>query len=160
MNFDTIEFRNAMGNFMTGVTLITVGSEGDDFHVMTANSFSSVSLEPPIISVCVDYRAKMLEKISEEGYFGVNFLQEEQINLSKYFAKQYLEENPNFEFNKDEDNVPLLEDALTSLKCKVVKEVVVGDHTVFFGEVEKFVVNEGLPLCFFKGKYRGIGELV
>lgn len=159
MSFDPREFRNAMGNFATGVTIVTVNSDNEDgFHAMTANSFSSVSLEPPIISVCVDYRAKMLDKISEEGFFGVNFLKENQINVSKLFANQRLDEEPTYTFEKAENGVPLFKGALTSLNCKVMKEVVVGDHTVFFGEVVDFKVEDGEPLGFFKGKYHKLGD--
>lgn len=158
MSFDPREFRNAMGNFATGVTLITVNSDEDDFHAMTANSFSSVSLEPPIISVCVDYRAKMLDKISAEGFFGVNFLKEEQINVSKLFANQKVDEEPTYTFEKADNGVPLYKGALTNLNCKVVKEIVIGDHTVFFGEVVDFKINDGKPLCFSKGKYHQLGD--
>ena len=157
MNFDSREFRNTMGRFSTGVTVITV-KEGGEIHGMTANSFSSVSLEPPIISICIDHRAKCLDLISKAGYFGVNFLKTEQINISKLFANQKVEVKPEVSFKVTEEGVPLLDDALTNLNCKVVNEVEVGDHTVFFGEVLGLKNNEGSPLCFFQGKYRQLAE--
>ncbi|PWA12538.1 flavin reductase [Pueribacillus theae] len=157
MNFDSREFRNAMGRFSTGVTVITVKGE-EDVHAMTANAFSSVSLEPPIILICIDHRAKCLDLITKTGYFGVNFLKAEQINISKLFANQKVNEKPEFSFEITEEGVPLLDDALANLKCKVVKELEMGDHTVFFGEVLGLKNNEGSPLCFFQGKYRQLAE--
>lgn len=157
MSFDMREFRNAMGNFSTGVTVISV-KDGEEVHAMTANAFSSVSLEPPIILVCIDNRANSLNLIKKAGVFGVNFLKDEQINISKFFAKQKVDAEPSFSFDITENGAPLLNDSLANLDCKVIQEVEAGDHTVFLGEVLGLNINEGNPLCFFKGQYRGLEE--
>src|SRR5262252_1091715 len=86
------EFRRAMGHFATGVTVVTVEREAGHVHGMTANSFASVSLEPPLVSVCVDHRARLLPLLKEKQRFGVNVLKREQRATSEYFAG--LEQDP------------------------------------------------------------------
>lgn len=153
MSFDSREFRNAMGSFSTGVTVISVNTE-DGVHAMTANSITSVSLDPPILLICIDHKANSLDLIKKVGTFGVNILKEEQIDISRIFAKQKVEEEPEFAFETIDNGAPLLKDSLVNLDCKVVQEVEAGDHTVFFGEVLNLNNNEGNPLCFFRGQYR------
>ncbi len=121
---------------------------------MTANAFSSVSLTPPLVLVCIDHRAKSLNLIRDEGYFGVNILNQEQVDISKMFANQPLERQPNFSFEMPEVGAPLLNGALVNLNCKVVQEVEAGDHTIFIGEVIDLIIGQGDPLCFFSGQYR------
>lgn len=146
-----------MGSFVTGVTVVSA-TDGGDVHGMTANSVTSVSLEPPIILVCVDHRAKCLNLIEQSGYFGINILRDDQVDVSRLFANQRIENTPEFTFRNSEVGAPLLNDALVNLNCKVVQSVVSGDHTVFFGEVIELHTNEGTPLCFYKGKYRELAE--
>lgn len=153
MSFDAREFRNAIGCFSTGVTVITVKGEGDT-HAMTANAISSVSLDPPIILACIDHRAKCLNLIKDTGYFGVNILKDSQIDISRYFANQKCEQDPQFSFLLTENGAPLLRDALVNINCKVIQSIEVGDHTVFFGEVLDLKTDDGTPLCFYKGQYR------
>lgn len=153
MNFDSREFRNAMGNFATGVTVVSV-MDGKEAHGMTANAVASVSLTPPLVLICVDHRAKSLQLIRREGYFGVNILTSEQNDVSRKFASQKLNAEPEVSFFFPEVGAPLLKNSLVNLNCKVVNAVEAGDHTVFFGEVIELKVNEGEPLCFFKGQYR------
>ncbi|WP_174734998.1 flavin reductase family protein [Mesobacillus harenae] len=153
MSFDSREFRNAIGCFSTGITVITVKGEGDT-HAMTANAVSSVSLSPPVVLICIDHRAKCLNLIHEAGFFGVNILKDSQIDISRHFANQKCEDDPQFKFITTEEGAPLLENALVNLNCKVIQSVVVGDHTVFFGEVLNLNTEDGTPLCFYKGQYR------
>lgn len=157
MSFNSRDFRNAMGAFATGVTVISVADD-EDVHGMTANSITSVSLNPPIVLACVDQKAKCLNLIENAGYFGVNILKDYQVEISKLFANQKIEQTPTFTFRQSEIGAPLLNDALVSLNCKVIQSVVSGDHTVFFGEVVELNVDEGTPLCFFKGQYRALAE--
>jgi len=152
MSFDGKEFRNAMGHFASGVTVVSINNDGE-IHGMTANAFSSVSLNPPLVLVCVDHRANSLEYIKKAGYFGVNMLKKEQVDISRKFAKQRLEQEPEFSFRMTKEGTPLLEGSLTSLNCKVYQTVEAGDHTIFIGEVLDLQLEEGDPLCFFKGQY-------
>ena len=93
MNFDSREFRNALGTFATGVTVITVEDENSEEGVrgLTANAFSSVSLSPPIVLICVDHKSTTLPHIYEKRQFAVSILSKEQINHSRYFAKQKID---------------------------------------------------------------------
>ncbi|NRF94382.1 flavin reductase family protein [Paenibacillus frigoriresistens] len=149
---DGKKFREALGSFATGVTVIGVNND-QTVHGMTANAVSSVSLDPPLILICVDHRAKTLPMIREAGAFSVNILSKEQENISRYFANQPLDQIPEFTFTNQETEAPILNNALTALDCKVHQEVEAGDHTIFIGRVQNIIINSGQPLCFFKGKY-------
>lgn len=152
MHFDSRQFRNTVGNFATGVTVVTVETNGET-HGMTANSFTSVSLDPPLVLICVDHRANSLQYIKQTGYFGVNILGKEHENISRLFANQKLEEEPVVSFRKSKAGTPLLEGALATMDCKVWQTVEAGDHTIFIGEVLEIDSREGEPLLFFRGKY-------
>lgn len=143
-------FRNAMGQFATGVTIITSPTE-DGVHGMTANAFKSVSLSPKLIAISVDERATMLETIQRSNEFGVSFLRKEQQPISMHFANQKrLEEEVEFTYL---DGVPIIPHSLASVVCTVHEMIVAGDHTLFIGEVKDVVVNEGEPLLFYEGRY-------
>lgn len=157
--FESREFRNAMGSFLTGVTVITVEDEAGEIHGMTANSFTSVSLEPPIILVCIDHKSKTLQKINKANKFGVNILSEKQLDVSKLFANQKTEKNPAYEVEVDGYGVPIIKESISSLSCRVVKAQEVGDHTVLYGEVDNLMTGEGEPLGFLKGKYISIDSM-
>lgn len=160
MNFDGREFRNALGTFPTGVTVITVEDEKNEYGVrgLTANAISSVSLDPPVVLICIDNKSKSLPYIKEKGHYSINFLKQEQIGYSKLFANQQVDEILDITFNKSEEGIPYIENVLTNLNCKVIETVEMGDHTVFFGEVKSLHVNEGEPLLFFKGKYSELAQ--
>lgn len=148
---DDRTFRNAMGRFATGVTVITTKTGEDDIHGMTANAFMSVSLNPKLVTISVDHRANMLEKIKESKQFAVNILTYEQKEVSMHFAGQKkMEDDIKFDFVQ---GVPIIEDSLTSVVCDVYTSYEVGDHTLFIGEVKDIILNDGEPLTFYSGKY-------
>ncbi|MBO1001375.1 flavin reductase family protein [Pseudogracilibacillus auburnensis] len=149
-------FRNAMGKFATGVTVIT-SKVGDDIHGMTANAFMSVSLNPKLITVSIDNRANMLDQIKQSDQFGVNILSESQQDISMHFAGQTKEDREiNFGFIQE---IPVIKDSLVSIVCDVDTSYVVGDHTLFIGKVIDIASTEGEPLTFYCGKY-GINPVV
>ncbi|WP_411843005.1 flavin reductase family protein [Salinicoccus sp. HZC-1] len=146
-------FRNAMGRFATGVTVITV-NEGGETHGMTANAFMSVSLDPKLVLISIDNRATMLEKMKGAESFGISLLTEEQKYLSMHFAKQKIYEG---EIKFDViDEVRVLRNSLAALICKSYQQIPAGDHTLILGEVEEILFDDGDPLTFFKGQYGGI----
>lgn len=157
-----LEFRRALGHFATGITVVSVEREAGLVHGMTANSFASVSLEPPLISVCVDHRARLLPLLKEKQRFGVNVLKRDQRAVSEYFAG--LEQNPEVQerlgisFHWSKEKIPLLEHALCQLSCKLSGLHVAGDHTIVIAEVESAKLSEGEPLLFFRGHYHCISE--
>jgi flavin reductase (DIM6/NTAB) family NADH-FMN oxidoreductase RutF len=143
-------FRSVMGKFATGVTVLTTKADGA-VHGMTANAFMSVSLNPKLIMISVGEKARMLQKIKTSNSFVVNILAEQQESVSRLFAGQS-DEKRELEFDWI-DEQPLIKDAIASVVCEVYNSQVVGDHTVFIGEVKDVVLKEGKPLVFYSGKY-------
>jgi flavin reductase (DIM6/NTAB) family NADH-FMN oxidoreductase RutF len=148
------EYRKALGRFATGITVITVAKPEGGVHGMTANSFTSVSLAPLLILVCVDERAHLLPLLTAAGRFGVSVLNEDQQAISELFARPYPEVNPDVRFRHSLHGTPLLEGVLATLDCKVVDAHVAGDHTIFIGEVEEISWTDGNPLLYYGGAYR------
>jgi len=154
------DFRRALGQFSTGVTVVTVERAADLVHGMTANSFTSVSLAPPLVLICVDHKAKLLPLLQKKRRFGVSILKAEQQAISEYFATG--EQTPEAEtrlgirYHWTKSGIPLLEGTLAQLACHVIASHVGGDHTIFVGEVESGEIHAGEPLLFFRGKYHHI----
>lgn len=152
------QFRRIVGHFATGITVITVEREPGQVHGMTANSFTSVSLDPLLILVCIDQNARMLSYLKVQRRFGVNILKDTQQSTSEQFAKPLQEESAieqlGIKFRWTESGIPLLEDALAHLACNVVAEHPAGDHTLFLAEVESMDAGEGDPLLYHLGRYR------
>ena len=149
-------FRDAMGKFATGVTVVTTKLE-EGPHGMTANAFMSVSLDPKLVVVSIGHKARFLSKVRESQKFAVNILTAEQKEMSMVFAGQLKDE---VEINFEElAGLPVLPGALAQVSCEVVSEYVEGDHTLFIGKVLDIKLNDGEPLIFFAGKYRELVEL-
>ena len=155
------DFRRACGQFATGVTVVTVESEPGRAHGMTANAVASVSLEPLLVLVCIDQKARALPMVREKGRFGISVLAEGQKPWSEYFARPEEDEETERElgirFRWTESGIPLLEGALAQLACQVVSTQVAGDHTIFVAEVVSAEVHDGQPLLFYGGKYARLG---
>ncbi len=151
------EFRAALGRFASGITVITVKTAAGEVHGMTASSFCSVSLRPPLVLVCIDHLAETYLHVRECGRFGVSILREEQEALSEFFADP--ERNPDaahrlaIRYNPMKSGTPVLADTLASLDCAVVQAHSAGDHTIFVAEVQEVAVAEGSPLLYFRGRY-------
>jgi flavin reductase len=151
------DFRHALGQFATGVTVITAARGSDQPYGMTANSFTSVSLDPFLVLVCVDQRSHLLPLLKQGRFFGVNILKEHQQAVSVYFAQS--EQAPEAEaklaikYRWTPSGVPLLEDTLAQIVCRVVASYVAGDHTIFLGEVQSADLFPGEPLLFFRSRY-------
>jgi len=149
-------FRDAMGKFATGVTVVAVEDEGS-VHGMTANAFMSVSLNPKLVVVSIAEKARSLEKIKRAKKFSVSILSAEQQEMSAFFAGQ-IRDGREVQFERL-DGQPVIPGALAQVACEVVSEHVEGDHTLFIGRVTDIRLNEGEPLIFFGGKYRYLKEL-
>ncbi|MDQ0162879.1 flavin reductase family protein [Bacillus alveayuensis] len=152
---DDRTFRNAMGKFATGVTVITTSQNGE-VRGMTANAFMSVSLDPKLVLISVGEKAKMNEMIKETGKFTVNILSEDQKEMSMLFAGQ-LKEDRKVDFDWI-DGHPILPNSLASILCDVYDAHIAGDHTLYIGKVTNIHMNDGDPLLFFEGKYRNIAN--
>ena len=151
------EFRAALGRFASGVTVVTVDLGDGSVHGMTASAFCSVSLQPPLVLVCVDHLAETYLHLSERDDFGVSVLKEDQDALSEFFADP--ERNPDaayrlgIEYRPMTRGTPVLLDTLANLDCRKVAAHRAGDHTIFVGEVHEIVLSEGSPLIYFRGRY-------
>lgn len=150
-SIDLREFRNVLGRFASGVTIVTTESEGQ-VHGMTANAFMSVSLEPPLILVSVNHRANMHPLLAHSGCYGVSILSVDQQALSNHFAGRPVE-GLTVSFVR-KYNVPVLDGAVAHLIARVVDQHPAGDHTLYIGQVEYLDWRDGQPLLFYAGKYR------
>ncbi|WP_017727752.1 flavin reductase family protein [Halalkalibacterium ligniniphilum] len=149
-------FRNAMGNFATGITVITTELDGKE-HGMTANAFMSVSLNPKLVVISIGNQAKMLDYIKKAKKYAVSILAANQQEASMLFAGQIKDGQP-YEFARL-NGMPIIEAALVNLTCEVVAEHEAGDHTLFIGEVKEMKINENDPLLYFQGRYRDLDAL-
>jgi len=162
MTLNPSEFRKAMGAFATGVTIITVDLDGE-VHGMTANAFTSVSLDPMLVLVCVDHSTRTHAHLHAKKRFGINVLCEDQRAISEYYARperthEHAEAEVGARFDRTNHGTPVLHGALAYLECRLQSAQEAGDHTIFIGEVEEVVLREGDPLLFFRGRYRKVGE--
>ena len=149
-------FRNAMGSFATGVTVITT-EFADEVHGMTANAFMSISLNPKLVAISIGENARMHQLIKDANQFAINILSSAQQMESKQFSGQLnLESKINFASYK---GLPILENSLAVVTCELHSEYVVGDHTIFIGHVTGVKLEEKEPLLFNRGKYRELREL-
>jgi flavin reductase (DIM6/NTAB) family NADH-FMN oxidoreductase RutF len=154
---DLRKFRQTMGLFATGVTVVAVEVDGE-VHAMTANAVTSLSLDPLLILVCVGKKARMAAELEESAGFSVNILRGEQQALSTFFAGGWKEETPPpFRFVPWEGG-PRLEGCLAALGCATDQIVDGGDHWIVIGRVA--ALHQGIeprkPLLFFGGRYGGI----
>ena len=145
-----------MSVFATGVTVITTIDDQDQPHSMTANSFTSVCLDPAVVLVCIDHGTNTYGFMERTGKFGVNILRQEQQELGAYFAKRPEDRQGNVEYSYTQagDGVPALDNSMVFLGCQVVGSHVYGDHTIFLGRVKEVWQNEsGAPLMFFRSRW-------
>ena len=152
-------FRKVLSQFATGVTVVTAESGPGQVHGMTANSFTSVSLEPVLILVCVDQRAKLLSCVMKMHRFGVSVLKESQQQLSLYFARPEQSEEENARYGvryRWLDGVPVLDGTMARFTCLLSAAHPAGDHTILVGEVESAEMESSRPLIFYNRQYRGI----
>jgi flavin reductase (DIM6/NTAB) family NADH-FMN oxidoreductase RutF len=152
------QFRKALGHFATGITVVTIESAPGLVRGMTANSFTSVSLDPLLILVCVDKGAKILPMLEKKKRFGVSVLKEGQEAISEYFAKGVqsaeAEQRLSIHYRWTLSGIPVLEGTLLQLSCEVAASHLAGDHTIFVGEVAELEFHDGRPLLYFGGEYR------
>ncbi len=150
-------YRQVMGNWGTGVTVVTTRDNNGQPYGLTVSSFTSVSMNPILILACLDDRLSGLQHFKNTKYFGVSILAETQEEISRLFAKKDTVRPPELYF-EGENGCPLIRDSLATLECKTVALYEGGDHTIFMGEV----VDAGLhgamhgvkPLLYFRGKYQ------
>jgi flavin reductase (DIM6/NTAB) family NADH-FMN oxidoreductase RutF len=154
MTIDSDSFRSVLGRFASGITVVTTVDEAGRDVGMTVSAFSSVSLNPPLVQVCIDQAASMYDALLRADRFGISILSAEQEALSRRFAA--IDSSHRFDgvgYERGESGVVLLDDALGHLECRVVARHEAGDHTLFIGEVERASAGEGRPMLYYRGGY-------
>jgi flavin reductase (DIM6/NTAB) family NADH-FMN oxidoreductase RutF len=150
---DERHLRNALGRFVTGVTVITTRTAAGRLEGLTANSFSAVSLDPPLVLWSLKGTASSLPSFEQSDHFAVNVLSAWQFALSDHFAKRNPDKFQSVVHAPGLGGCPLLFGALATFECSKETSVVGGDHVVFFGRIERAAYREGEPLIFSAGKY-------
>ena len=155
---DETHFRRVMGHFTTGVTLVTSRGPGDDPCGLTANAFSSVSLDPPLVLVCLDRTSETFGQLVEREAFAVSVLGAEDRALARRFSEG--DRGSRFaglEVRREVTGSPVVERALAWVDCRLRDVHRAGDHSIVVGEVVACGAREGRPLLFFRGAYEEIG---
>ena len=150
------EFRASLGRFASGVTIVTTKDNNGNLHGLTVSAFSSVSMNPPLILICILKTTHSYYSFVEAKSFVVNILTESQQDISNQFASKHEDKFEGINYNLSETGLPILDDCLVNLECSLKHSYDGGDHTIFVGEIENAVVNEGNPLVYWKGDYRDL----
>lgn len=150
---DSAAFRELLGRFATGVTVLTTSSPAGDPLGMTANSLTSVSLDPPLVSVCIDHRAEMFRGLAAAEGFVINVLTSDQESVSRRFSGAREDRFQGVGYRTSEDGYPILEGVLAHMECTRHACFEAGDHTVFIGRVIGGHTGPGRPLLFYRGGY-------
>ncbi|MGA0150637.1 MAG: flavin reductase family protein [Luminiphilus sp.] len=153
---DVNAFRQALGQFATGVCLVTVSDRERGPLATTVNSFSSVSLDPPLVLWSIQNSSDHLQTYTECQHFGISVLREEQAGLSGHYAKRGGHEALPEHFTAGAQGEPQLIDALAHFSCSTFSVYPGGDHQIIVGEVVAFESTDAVPLIFFGGGYRSL----
>lgn len=154
---DPSQFRQLLGRFATGVTVLTVNTPDGRPLGMTANSLSSVSLHPPLVSVCVDREAELHDVILRAPVFVVNVLSSPQEALARRFSDKHEDRFDGIGYHLSPEGLILLDGALAHVTCERYAEYPGGDHTMVIGRVVGGTTGEGSPLLFYRGGYAALG---
>jgi len=153
MPVDDAQFKHALSHFASGVTIVTTEHEGTDYG-LTVASFASLSLNPPLVLVCINKSSSSHDPIVKSQKFGVSILGSDQEAISGRFAARGGDKFAGLDVRRGSTGVPLVGNALATLECRVHEQVVGGDHSIFIGEVVDTQTREGAPLLYFRAAYR------
>lgn len=151
------EFRSALSRFASGVSVVTTKDAAGKLHGITVSAFSSVSLSPPLVLICIEKATGSHYAFLESGLYVVNILSAEQAELSERFASQVPDKFAGVEISLNTDGIPALTGCIASIECRVKQTCDGGDHTIFIGEVESAASHNGDPLLYFRSDYHIVG---
>lgn len=152
---DAAAFRATLARFASGVTVITLrGSDGKD-HGMTVTAFTSLSLDPPLVLVCIGHAASIAPALADATHLAIHFLGAEQQPLAQRFAEKDTDRFVGFGTRRGLHDLPILDGALAVLQCRISARYPGGDHQIVVGEVLAAEGVEGTPLVYFRGRYAG-----
>ncbi|HJZ46808.1 MAG TPA: flavin reductase family protein [Roseiflexaceae bacterium] len=152
MPIDDARFRQAMGHFASGVTVVTTAVSGE-LYGMTVSSFASLSLKPPLVLICIDKTVPTHDMIKHAGCFVVNILEERQEHLSRRFATTTNDKFKGVAWHNGQLELPVLDNTLAAIECRLRETLDGGDHTIFVGAVMDAEIREGAPLLYYRGGY-------
>jgi len=158
MAFDAKELRRVMGLFATGVTVITTRDASGAPYGLTANAVTSVSLDPPLLLICVDRKSETFPHFYDSKLFILNILAEGQEEVSRRFATSGGDKFAGIPHHIGRLGTPILEGTLGHIECLIVETHEAGDHVIHLGEVQDACTTDGQPLLFFRGKYRQLRD--
>ena len=153
------EFRRACGRFATGVTVASVLDAKGAPHGLTVSSFTSVSLDPPLILICLGHEVTIIDLFRATRYFGINVLSDNQQHLSERFARKNGDRFNGLAWHPGETGVPLLPGTLASIECAVHQRFTSGDHDILVGEMVGASEANGEPLIHFASRYRKLASI-
>jgi flavin reductase (DIM6/NTAB) family NADH-FMN oxidoreductase RutF len=154
---DAAQFRELLGRFATGVTILTVTTSDGRPLGMTANSLASVSLRPPLVSVCVEHEAGMHHAILQVRDFAINILCSHQETLARRFADKHEDRFEGIGYHLSPEGLILLDGTLAHIECERHVEYPGGDHTLVVGRVIGGSATDGRPLLYYRGGYATLG---
>ena len=157
--FDPKAFRNALGSYATGVTIITTKKPDGSYAGLTANSFNSVSLDPPLVLWSLSLYSSQLATFRECTHYAINVLSMEQIELSKRFATSGIDKFAGLSVEIGTSGVPLIPGSAAWFECRNENRHMGGDHLIFIGLVERFRRFDVEPLGFLAGKYKRLNDV-
>lgn len=150
------EFRNALSRFASGVSVVTTKDAAGTLHGITVSAFCSVSLNPPLVLICIEKATASHSAFKESSAFVVNILDETQQHLSERFAAPAEDKFGDVEYRDGIEGIPVLDHTLANLECRLKHSFEGGDHSIYVGEVEKTTINDGQPLIYFAHDYRAV----
>ena len=155
MGLDATELRRALGHFPTGVTVVTTRGRDGRYLGLTANSFTSVSLDPPLISWSLRRQSGLFDEFREGRHFAVNVLAASQFALATQFARATADKFAGVELRAGLEGIPLIAGCIAYFECATVGCHIEGDHGIFIGHVKRFAAgaSDDVPLVFCKGSY-------
>ena len=157
MAIDEAGFRKAMSCFASGVTVVTTELDGAP-HGITVSAFSSLSLQPPLVLVCIEKSTRIHDVIGKAERFAVNILEQGQEEISNRFASRSEDRFAGIPLRRGKLGLPLLEQAMALIECRLHASLPGGDHTIFVGEVVAADIRPSDPLIYYRSEYRSLGE--
>jgi flavin reductase (DIM6/NTAB) family NADH-FMN oxidoreductase RutF len=148
------EFRRACGRFSTGIAIASVLDAQGTPHGLTVSSFTSASLEPPLVLICLGHRVSVIDAFRASAHFGINVLAEGQRDLAERFSRKGQDRFDGLNWRRGKTGVPILAGVLAAIECAVRQRFTAGDHDVFVGEMVGARVAGGAPLVHFASHYR------
>ncbi|MEU9857953.1 flavin reductase family protein [Streptomyces sp. NPDC047974] len=151
-------FRAALSHWTSGVTVVTTSDPAGAHHGFTASAFSSVSLDPALVLVCLDNRANCYEAFDQSPGFVVHVLAEGQEDLAGHFARKGADKFAGLGVDLSPSGLPLLPDALVRMECRTERRIPAGDHLILIGEVMEAQTGDGDPLVYYRSNFRRLAD--